>query len=1164
MNNYQRTMNKEKRAAFPFLILPFFFLIFSFLFFTGCPDPLTSGNAALIPEGKGSFSLTLLWGRTILPATPDLSDFSVYNLAFTPTDGGTAVNVDRTNDNLAGQIILEPGTYNLVVNAYKDSGKAKLMARGTLNNIVITSEQNTAMNVTLEALLAEGTGTFKWEITVPQDVTAASMKIVPANEGGTNEETVTLPENNYTGNRTLNSGQYNLIINLESPNGTVVWKELLYVYQNLESILDFEFTETHFINANYTVTFESNEGSNVGRQSVLHGNAVPEPDIPPIRAGYTFGGWYTDNITFANDWDFDDPIIGDIALYAKWNINRYTVIFNADGGTPEPEQQTIDHGGKVSEPAAMTKDGYTFGGWYKENDDTFTMEYNFSEPVTCAITLYARWGISVTSQEDIDDFGSGAVIMDTFTVSNETEWDDATNSINAGGNNKNYIINITESFSIPGTFFTPTGINISIRGTQTLTLSGTGSLLGIAQNQRVIIRDLTLKGRTNGVDGVDSDNNASLITNDGIMELKGTAAITGNTYYRQGDNCQGGGVYNTGTFIMQDNSSITGNKAVVYAGRYDSGEYGAMGGGIYCSGIYNWGASIIMRGSASIADNVTSTSKAPDNIYGQSMYMRGGGVYLYRGTIRIEGGWISDNTASQGSSIYDQTNVDTDIHSIYEYGTFSGDTWNKAGDLPINNSTINVINGMLVSTGIADITAPVWPMDSAISFAAPMVGIPVVQTVTAQNWQISDDGTSGWSNITLVTADISLNGKYLRYYAESSGGLTLYSNVVIITVWDINNITNSIEWNAAMNYICAGGNDQSYTVCVNSDVGVPGSTANSFGTVTGLSVTLKGSGKLYLTSQGNMINLAANQTLIIDDAGLTLQGLKNGQNSATQDNNNSLLYVSGSNAKLELKNGTISGNEHRTANSYGGGVYITDSGSFTMSGGAISGNYAFYGGGVYVDTNCSFTMSSGTIGGEGTGNSAGYNSGGVCVSGSFTMNNGEISGNNAVYSGGGVNVYTNGSFIMNNGIISGNTTVSGGGVYVSGSFIMNNGIISGNNASIGVGAAQGGGVYITNGGSFTMSGGVISGNTASGSSSGGCRGGGVYSVGTFRIVTGTVYGSGENDTSLRNTTTGSGGGAALYGSAERGTFSGTDGAWASEGGLYTTNDTIDVINGELQ
>jgi hypothetical protein len=153
-------------------------------------------------------------------------------------------------------------------------------------------------------------------------------------------------------------------------------------------------------------------------------------------------------------------------------------------------------------------------------------------------------------------------------------------------------------------------------------------------------------------------------------------------------------------------------------------------------------------------------------------------------------------------------------------------------------------------------------------------------------------------------------------------------------------------------------------------------------------------------------------------------------------------------------------------------------------------------------------------------------------------------------------------------------------VYVSGinsAFTMNSGEISGNiifatggtTTSDGYFTSGGSGVHVS-GGTFTMNGGKISGNDINRSSFSGDLnndiGGGVYITGdgTFRIVTGTIYGSNEADESLRNTARYMG--AALYkdtnSTAQRGTFSGN--TWVSQGNLNTTNNTIKVAGGALQ
>jgi len=74
----------------------------------------------------------------------------------------------------------------------------------------------------------------------------------------------------------------------------------------------------------YTVSFNSNGGSGIGSQTVNYNTTVAEPGAP-IRTGYTFGGWYTDDTTFSNAFSFTTAITEDITLYAKWTANIYTI-----------------------------------------------------------------------------------------------------------------------------------------------------------------------------------------------------------------------------------------------------------------------------------------------------------------------------------------------------------------------------------------------------------------------------------------------------------------------------------------------------------------------------------------------------------------------------------------------------------------------------------------------------------------------------------------------------------------------------------------------------------------------------------------------------------------------------------------------------------------------
>jgi len=300
-------------------------------------------------------------------------------------------------------------------------------------------------------------------------------------------------------------------------------------------------------------------------------------------------------------------------------------------------------------------------------------------------------------------------------------------------------------------------------------------------------------------------------------------------------------------------------------------------------------------------------------------------------------------------------------------------------------------------------------------------------------------------------------------------------------------VSSTVEWNDALNTIKNGGNGtainpKTYTITVSGNIEVLGSSYyGSFGTVSNVAVTINGNGKLYIIGQGSLLSIyVSSQTVYIDSANLTLQGLRVGQNDSSQNNNAPIVYIEG--GVLELRNGTISDNNNisssggggvfvgggsftmtggtisNNTNSYGGGVCVI-AGSFTMSGGTISNNNSnlnenmTYGGGVYI-TNSSFTMSGGTISNNTTGFTpiqyGKVNSsfgGGVCISsGTFTMSGGTISDNTVR---GGYNLIYGGSgSILTD--VSGIPFFGGGGVciYSSGTFIKSNGgIISGNNGS---------------------------------------------------------------------------------------------------------------------
>lgn len=70
----------------------------------------------------------------------------------------------------------------------------------------------------------------------------------------------------------------------------------------------------------YTVQFVSEHGDAPASQNVPYNGTASDPGKLTAE-GYTFIGWYTDNIHYNTKFDFSTPITGDTKVYAKWEKN---------------------------------------------------------------------------------------------------------------------------------------------------------------------------------------------------------------------------------------------------------------------------------------------------------------------------------------------------------------------------------------------------------------------------------------------------------------------------------------------------------------------------------------------------------------------------------------------------------------------------------------------------------------------------------------------------------------------------------------------------------------------------------------------------------------------------------------------------------------------------
>lgn len=185
--------------------------------------------------------------------------------------------------------------------------------------------------------------------------------------------------------------------------GTLIGQAGNYYYVTKNTTLYAQWQKDSEEQDTCTVSFYLNGGTSTTKDfTIIKGNSMVLP--LPERSGYDFLGWYLENdfMTFAGTYQDTYTISQDTSFYAKWKqsgdeeatgngeqISTYTIQYDANGGQMVNTQQKVIKGGSVKLPSA-SRDGYTFKGWYTENQVYIGTEGDRYKPVK-DIGLYAKW-----------------------------------------------------------------------------------------------------------------------------------------------------------------------------------------------------------------------------------------------------------------------------------------------------------------------------------------------------------------------------------------------------------------------------------------------------------------------------------------------------------------------------------------------------------------------------------------------------------------------------------------------------------------------------------------------------------------------------------------------------------------------------------------------------
>lgn len=187
----------------------------------------------------------------------------------------------------------------------------------------------------------------------------------------------------------------------------------------------------HWTAYTYTVAFDPNSGSgSMANQDFTYDEEQYLTAIGFSKTGYTFTGWNTmvdgKGTSYANAGlvtNLTDTKNETITLYAQWEINTYTVIFdtNKGSGSSEPSDVsniTLTHGSTYGTLPTTSRIGYVFQGWFTAPVGGIQM--SDEGIVETSHTLYAVWTpITYTVSFHGRDGAEGSMSSQTLTYDNQ-------------------------------------------------------------------------------------------------------------------------------------------------------------------------------------------------------------------------------------------------------------------------------------------------------------------------------------------------------------------------------------------------------------------------------------------------------------------------------------------------------------------------------------------------------------------------------------------------------------------------------------------------------------------------------------------------------------------------------------------------------------------------
>ena len=597
----------------------------------------------------------------------------------------------------------------------------------------------------------------------------------------------------------------------------------------------------------------------------------------------------------------------------------------------------------------------------------------------------------------------------------------------------------------------------------------------------------------------------------------------------------GGGIYvlndetkGTGKFVMNDGVIKENTTLTQGGGAFIDGEM-EMNGGKIIDNTGLKGGGVCINGTMTLNNGVVSGNKAKFLEKTEYYAIECGGIKINGGTLNLNGGEITDNTATstKEKNAKGEEVEDAVAAGIYNIGTLnvsgapvvSGNTTDgKAQNIYLSSGRVITLSGNLGAAAKLYTT-----LDSETGRATDTDGYTAPEgTILSDKEGLTVETHKGdiyfFKDVPVGKAVCStwIDGEPVYHENLAAAVASLPSDDNVVTILNNCELTSQVGVTAGVEAILTSETPVSITwkdadkafFYINEDAALSlQGPITVQGNYTNVGNEVSGNTALYAFDVRGTLNIGERDTA--DDVSPVV---KNFNTVTVSSNKPSSGYgaIQANGGTVNLYSGILEGNTAYL----GGAIYATNTATVNLIGGKITGNYACYGGGVGVTNSTTVNLSGTKIDrnhsyrkiGDATLGTGGFTGGaGIYAQYSSVLDiTGGVVKENVADSGVGGGIYLAGSAsgTMSAGEVKTNqatteqtgfvsTEARGGGMYISNSaFTLSGGSVEGNeivvNPENGTNNSVAGGGVVASGGSFTMTGGSISGNSCPN------NGGGLY------------------------------------------------------------------------